>query len=336
VSEMSTDSYTAVTAPPIKMRAARASLFEVRHAARTHTGLVREHNEDDFLTMPAVGVYMVADGMGGHAAGKVASELCVEAVRSYYGDGDASHALEEDQAHAELSVEARDLAHALKIANAHIFQAALRDPLLENMGTTAVAAALFGDSVAIAHAGDSRCYLLRDGHLGRVTADHSLANFLYALGRTGEAQMAEVTMSHVIMRALGLEPDVDIEAQEMVIRTGDRLLLCSDGLSDLVNDTRLQGFLLDMSLDRDALCDALISAALDEGGRDNITVLVVDVMGRIGTDEKRAAHEETIEMPTISGSSRDTADHNIVPPETAEASDEASAEPSDATGDPSD
>ncbi len=291
-----------VTPEPEPVISEPPHVFEVEHAVLTHTGLVRDHNEDDYLTIPEAGVYIVADGMGGHAAGRVASGLCVESVRDFFA-GDRGEAFSPEPDYAELSRQAVELAESLRNANRRIFGAASRDRALSGMGTTAVGVRVYGDRIAIAHAGDSRCYLYRDGEFTQVTVDHSLSNFLLALGREIEAQMAEATMSNVIMRALGLEPDVIIDTQEFRLREGDRLVICSDGLSDLVDEEEIAAHVANPDLLRDDLVELLVEAALDAGGRDNITVMVIDVLRRLADEalEGRDLAAETVEMPSVDG-----------------------------------
>ena len=254
-----------------------APLFTIAYGVRTHTGLVRDHNEDDYLILEDQGVYLVADGMGGHAAGKVASKICVDTCEKYFQELNGTS----DENTNGLSVSAAEFENSLRSANRAIFDASNTDPALSGMGTTAVGLRIQGDMVAICHAGDSRCYLVRQGRLRQVTVDHSLSNFLLAMGREAEARLAEATMSNVIMRALGLEPDVVIDTQEFAVRIGDRLMLCSDGLSDLVPQVRIERMLTDPALDRETVAENLLQAALEAGGRDNITVLIVDVVDRI-------------------------------------------------------
>jgi protein phosphatase len=253
--------------------------FDVRWSVQTHTGLVRDHNEDDYLVLVDAGLYVVADGMGGHNAGAEASRICVTSVAEFFGrdlDNDATDATTLLDG-TGLVPQAIELRESLRFANREIFAASLAERSFAGMGTTAVGIRLFGEVVAVAHAGDSRCYLSRDGVVRQVTADHSLSNFLLALGKPQEAHLAELTMSNVIMRALGLEPDVAVETQQLRAQSGDRWLLCSDGLSDLVPADLLRELMLDREVDRDTVVERLVNAALDYGGRDNITVLIVDI-----------------------------------------------------------
>lgn len=278
----SVDPTTATASPRRKVRPA----FAVEWSVQTHTGLVRDHNEDDYLIVTDAGLYVVADGMGGHNAGAEASRICVESVASYFGRDDEDDVTDTTTLldGTGLVMQAIELRESLRFANREIFAASLSDRALAGMGTTAVGIRLFGDTAAIAHAGDSRCYLAREGTLRQVTADHSLSNFLHALGKPQEAHLAELTMSNVIMRALGLEPDVAVETQQARVQSGDRWLLCSDGLSDLVPVDMLRELVLDANLSRDALVERLVQAALDFGGRDNITVMIVDIGPELDAD----------------------------------------------------
>lgn len=254
----------------------------LRHAVRTDTGLVRDHNEDDFIALPDCGVYLVADGMGGHNAGSVASRLCIEAVDEYFlalgagafdesGDAPTDERFEDDSPTPDPH-----LAHAMLAANEAIFRASMSDSALTGMGTTVVGVRLVDHQLTVCHAGDSRAYLYRNGDLRRLTLDHSLGNFLRALGRDAEARLAESTMSNVIMRALGLEPHVDIETSVVDVQPGDRIMLCSDGLSDLVPEDAISRVLSDLQMKRWEATEKLVELALDQGGRDNITVMIVD------------------------------------------------------------
>lgn len=251
-----------------------------RCAVRTDTGLVRDHNEDDFLVMPEFGVYLVADGMGGHNAGSVASRICVETVEDYFRERDADGELpSEPTSHPD-----DHLARSLTVANSAIHRSSMEDRNLAGMGTTAVGVRLVGNRLTTCHAGDSRAYIFRNGHLRQISADHSLANFLRQLGRDAEARLAETTMSNVIMRALGLEPEVEIEMNVYTVSPGDRVLLCSDGLSDLVHDDDISAVLMNPELRRFEAAEELIDRALANGGRDNVTVMIVDVLDREGYD----------------------------------------------------
>ena len=248
----------------------------LRFAVRSHVGLVRDENEDNFVVMPADGLYVVADGMGGHAAGQIASEICVKTIADFYQGSQRLQRIPFPTT-SGVGEPTKLLEQSMLMANRAIYQASLEVGSRQGMGTTVVGLQFTGDTVSIAHAGDSRAYLLRGGRIAQVTPDHSLSNFLFGLGRDAEARLAAATMSNVIMRALGLEGDVDVEAQELAVEPGDRFLLCSDGLSDLVSDTQLEFYLGDAHLSLEDISDRLVERALQAGGRDNITVLIVEV-----------------------------------------------------------
>ncbi|MFT4704444.1 MAG: serine/threonine protein phosphatase PrpC [Bradymonadia bacterium] len=270
-----------------------------RYAVRTHTGLVREANEDDYLVVPEMGVYVVADGMGGHVAGKVASDLCVQTVEEYFATEAHRGALLADGEATGLTKDALELAESLLLANRRIHDASLSDRELTGMGTTAVGVRLFSGQIAVSHAGDSRCYLFREGQLQQVTVDHSLSNFLMQLGREAQAQYAAHAMANVIMRGLGLEPDIAVDTKEFPVRPGDRFLLCSDGLSDLVSDDEIAVGLSNPDINREELVDLLVQDALDAGGRDNITVLLLDIEASAVVTPTIDSAGETLEMPPV-------------------------------------
>lgn len=275
--------------PTIAMEDSALVDVVLRASVRTDTGLVREQNEDDFLLVPERELYLVADGMGGHNAGCVASRICVEAVENYFVDHD-------DRGDGPPEGEALErvdhlLAEALLEANRMIFRASMEDESLSGMGTTAVAARFRRNRLTVAHAGDSRAYLFRNGDLRQITADHSLSNFLRALGRDAEARLAASTMSNVIMRALGLEPEVEVESSLVTVMPGDRVLLCTDGLSDLVSEDDMSSLLMNPELRRSEVTERLIEAALDAGGRDNVTVMIVDVF-EVGDPAAKEDSEE--------------------------------------------
>lgn len=281
MSDTSPDGHGAITEASVSSPPRIHCGFAIEWSVRTDTGLVREQNEDNFVALPEYGVYVVADGMGGHNAGVLASELCCEAVRDYYeGRLRPEDYEDEEERLRDLSPPAQTLSGSMRAANLRIFTRGNSDRRLHGMGTTSVGLRVFAGYIAIAHAGDSRCYLLRNQQFIQVTTDHSLANFLKALNRLEEARMAEANMSNVIMRALGLEPEVVVDAQEFPIASGDRFLLCSDGLSDLVPDARLRAMLLSGD-DRETIADNMLDAALEAGGRDNITLMIVDVLERL-------------------------------------------------------
>ena len=242
---------------------------------RTDTGRQRRENEDSaYVRAP---VFVVADGMGGAQAGEVASRMAVEAFeQGLPGSGSPQDRL-------------AALVHG---ANQRIYDQSRAEKARAGMGTTLTAAYLADGRLAIAHVGDSRAYLLRSGEMTRLTQDHSLVDELVRQGKLTEAQAAEHPQRSIITRALGPEPDVEVDTFDYPVQSGDVLLLCSDGLTSMVSEDRVAETLLSASTLEEA-ADALIREANDAGGRDNITV----VLCRFG----EADGELPADQPTVIG-----------------------------------
>lgn len=238
------------------------------HAARTDVGRVRTQNEDAYLAVPEAGAFAVADGLGGHAAGEVASRLAVRVLADHVGPTGPDRSPE---------VARKTLLAALRESNRVILEEAGRDPALRGMGTTLTALLLADDRAwAIGHVGDSRAYRLRGGSLERLTRDHTVVQQLVERGRLTEEQARVHPRSSVLTRALGIEREVEAELYDGRARAGDRFLLCSDGLTAMVPEDRIQE-LLEEAGDPSEVADRLVGAANQAGGADNITVLVLDV-----------------------------------------------------------
>ncbi|GIW05344.1 MAG: hypothetical protein KatS3mg060_0149 [Dehalococcoidia bacterium] len=244
----------------------------VRVGAATDVGRTRSHNEDNYgLRVPddleiaarKGSLLVVCDGMGGHAAGEVASQIAVETILTTYYD-----AASEDPADA--------LVQAIQLANAKIFEQASQRPDQRGMGTTCVAVVIRGDELTIAHAGDSRAYLLRDGALTRLTRDHSLVEEWVAKGMLPADQADQHPMANVITRALGHAPEVQVEIRREAAQAGDVLMLCSDGLSGRIGEDVMRTTLLELG-NPDQAVAALIALANDSGGPDNISVIVAQI-----------------------------------------------------------
>ncbi len=227
------------------------------YAARTDVGCVREHNEDSFIA--ATPLFVVADGMGGHEAGEVASEIAIRTMLDKAPNGPDGDAL----------------ANAVKCANTAIIAGAANGTGRPGMGTTMTAAQIFDDQLLIAQVGDSRAYLLHEGTLQRVTRDHSLVADLIEQGRITEEEARVHPQRSVITRALGSDINVEPDIYILRVSSGDRLLLCSDGLSSMVTDSTIAACLR-ANDDPQSCCDALIREALAAGGLDNVTCVVVD------------------------------------------------------------
>ena len=231
--------------------------------AGTDVGRARSGNEDSYFCGRTV--FAVADGLGGHQGGEVASAAAVEPLaaldgREFAGAGEAAEAL----------------AAAIREGNAAILERAAGDPGLWGMGTTVTAAALAGERhLQLAHVGDSRAYLLRDGSLEQLTTDHTVVGELVRRGRLTPEQAAIHPERSILTRAVGLDPRVPVDTPDPVeLRDGDQVLLCSDGLTEAVDDDRIAE-LLSAGADGEAACRSLIDAANGAGGPDNITVVLL-------------------------------------------------------------
>lgn len=246
-------------------------------------GRVRGHNEDDCLVLPAHGVYVVADGMGGHASGEVASRVSVQSIEDFYADRERSKRLRAEYKELKAAGGAQDVVSfdeyrlrcAFEFGNAEIFKHASDDEALADMGTTIVGLAFAKKRVYIAHVGDSRAYRLRRGSLEQLTQDHSLANEFIRMNVLRIEDLPRFPYKNVIVRALGLQEDVIVDTGYRTAKAGDRYMLCSDGLTDLVEDAEIQQILTAVA-GAERAAEALVARALEYGGIDNITVLVAD------------------------------------------------------------
>ena len=234
------------------------STASISWAARTDVGLVRSHNEDSFLAQAPT--FAVCDGMGGHAAGEVASSIAVATI--------AEHA----PSHADDLL----LGAAVESANAAVIEGAAVGKGKVGMGCTASAVSIEFDKMAVAHVGDSRVYLLHNGALVRLTHDHSYVEELVDAGEITADEARVHPSRSVITRALGSDPDMYADHFTIDVSAGDRVLLCSDGLSSMVEDSQIEAIAVSSPTPQTAV-DNLVAAALQEGGHDNVTVVIVDV-----------------------------------------------------------
>jgi PPM family protein phosphatase len=224
----------------------------------TDTGRVRDHNEDGYLVDDALRLVAVADGMGGHRGGEVASATALEALHQAFADE-------------------ATLRDSVVAANDAVFEQSSNDDDLRGMGTTLTAGALDDDTLLVGHVGDSRAYLARDDMLSRITTDHSLVAELIAAGELTEDEAERDPRRSMITRALGLDADVEVDLYPVELVPGDRLLLCSDGLTTMVDEGAIATILAD-EVDPDQAASRLVEAANDAGGVDNITTIVIDVV----------------------------------------------------------
>ncbi|MGH9101761.1 MAG: Stp1/IreP family PP2C-type Ser/Thr phosphatase, partial [Acidimicrobiales bacterium] len=248
-------------------------MTEVRWGVATDVGRVRTTNQDRALA--AATLFAVADGMGGHQGGEVAAELAVRTLGDRFFQDPTESGLRE----------------AVRAANAAVWERGQADAALRGMGTTLTAVAVVGDPpeerLELVNVGDSRTYLLRGDRLLQLTNDHSLVEEMVRNGEISPAEAAVHPGRHILTRAIGERPDVDIDAWLLVPATGDRLLLCSDGLINEVQD-REMAELVRRSRDPQGASEALVARATDNGGSDNITVVVVEVV-----DGARPGREST-------------------------------------------
>ena len=270
--------------------------IHIQVAGRTDVGLIREHNEDNLLVLDldrrkpepldagaraidlgARGaLLLVCDGMGGAAAGEVASEMAIETVSAYMLERTA-HAPPEDGVSTEVRF-ARGLRQAAFEANRRIFTASRNDDDHAGMGTTMTTVGVIGHHLVLAQVGDSRAYVLRGGRLVQVTRDQSLVNQLVETGQISEEEAKMFEHSNVILQALGVQEDVEVLLSTVPLRQGDRVIVCTDGLTGVVTDEELAA-VLGSGDDMDEVCRLLVEMARAGGGPDNITVVAAAVEG---------------------------------------------------------
>lgn len=247
-------------------------------AVASHPGLRRETNEDSFCVRPDIGLYLVADGMGGHAAGEVASRLAVEAIEAFIDDTKTADANRTWPFPFEprLSLDGNRLTAALRLANRRIASAVERDAALKGMATTAAALLLGRDGLTVAHVGDSRVYRSRDGQLVQVTHDHSWVSEQVRAGSLTEADARQHPWRNVVTRALAGADDPEVDIAQVDAAPGDVLMICTDGLSGVVSNEACQE-IIGSAASLDAACESLIAAANEAGGPDNITVALLKI-----------------------------------------------------------
>ncbi|MCC6709851.1 MAG: Stp1/IreP family PP2C-type Ser/Thr phosphatase [Gammaproteobacteria bacterium] len=239
------------------------------------TGLKRPHNEDSAVTDTALGLAVVADGMGGYKAGEVASaiaaQLILNEVRAGVANGDANTKI----GGAGLSRATMVIRDAVAKANAEVFRTAQEVPQCQGMGTTVVVVFYHGDKVSIAHVGDSRVYRLRGNEFKQITRDHSLIQELIDRGFFTPEEAAENTPKNLVTRALGIEQSVEVDVQEQDLQAGEIYLLCSDGLNDMVDDEEIHLTLSKYSANLVEAATELVRLANQNGGKDNVSVVLV-------------------------------------------------------------
>ncbi len=241
----------------------------------TSSGMVRTHNEDATRTVPSCGLVVLADGMGGYNAGEVASGMATAVLGSELEKAftaKSPHLMEGNRSWAQIQLEAE-----IALTNTSIYQAAQSQPQYAGMGTTLVCAVFYDNRVTVAHIGDSRMYRQRDGTLECITRDHSLLEEQIAAGMITREQARHSQNKNLVTRALGVDPSVDPELHDHDVLPGDVYLLCSDGLNDMVVDEEISETLAALSANLPVCASQLIGQANDNGGRDNVSVILIKV-----------------------------------------------------------
>lgn len=255
-------------------------------AGLTNVGMKRAHNEDNILLVPEESLYVVADGMGGHACGEVASAMavhsCAEFFRMTSKDDEHTWPFKEERG---LKYEENRLVTAIKLANRRIYETAQADPRKRGMGTTLVGALFTSTGAYVGHCGDSRAYRFRGGQVELLTEDHSLLNDYMKAHKLSQEEIDNFPHKNVIVRALGMKDSVQVDIARLEPATGDIYMLCSDGLSGMVTDAEMNecvnSFLArgdEGANDVEGMCNTFIEMANAAGGNDNVTCVAVKVV----------------------------------------------------------
>lgn len=247
---------------------------------RTDVGQIRDHNEDFISDNPTLGLAVLADGMGGLNAGEVASSMAVHLLMDElvaYKNGESELPAELGHAETSLPTEALVVQRAVEKANDAIFHVSQTQPQCKGMGTTVIASMFYDNRVSIAHIGDSRVYRFRGNQLEQVTKDHSFVQELIDKGLYTKEEARVSDKKNVVTRALGVAPFVEVECHEYPVEVGDVYLMCSDGLTDLVTDRDIERAFLELHANLPELAGYLVELANANGGKDNISVILVRI-----------------------------------------------------------
>ena len=261
--------------------------FKIEFAAASDMGKVRKNNEDSFLLAPELELAIVADGMGGHNSGEVASSLAVKVTRDKF-ESMKRTGMKPSPYNDKFSLESNQLGFAVQLANSVIYEAGTAGPDNKGMGTTLSSALLNKDKLCIAHIGDSRIYLLRSGAMQQLTEDHSLGMEHVKKGLLTKEQADVSPLQNILTRALGTQKAPAVDLVETVLEEGDRLLFCTDGLFKAVKEDKLLE-MLKIEKDDAKACADLVAAANANGGPDNVTVA-------IGTVSRKSLKENLKDM----------------------------------------
>jgi PPM family protein phosphatase len=251
--------------------------LQILSGGATHVGMVRTNNEDCFRIVPSLQLFVLADGMGGEAHGEVASSLAVETVVKHCLEGQENPSAKLfGEAKPGLTPRTQRILSAIHLANEKVFQSAEDHPEQQGMGATLTVAWIAGSQLSIGHVGDSRVYLLRSGALQQLTSDHSLVAEQVRRGILTAREAEQSNLQSVLLRALGTQPEVEVDSEEVALFPGDVLLLCSDGLTRMVTEPEIAGALQSEPQPQRA-AEKLVALANESGGVDNVTVIVVSL-----------------------------------------------------------
>ncbi|MBI5510805.1 MAG: Stp1/IreP family PP2C-type Ser/Thr phosphatase [Deltaproteobacteria bacterium] len=251
--------------------------MKIRYAGSTHVGMKRSHNEDNFFLLAEENLYIVADGMGGHASGEVASQIAVETLANFFidtsRDREITWPFKEDRS---LSYDENRLVTGVKLANRRVFETAQSDPRYRGMGTTMVCLVCGASGAFLGHVGDSRGYVVKNGAINQISEDHSLLNDYLKVHKLTPEEIEHFPHKNVIVRALGMKETVVVDVHRVDPKPGEIYLLCSDGLSGMVHDPEILSAVKDGGSDLEKICQNLIAKANANGGVDNVTVVLVE------------------------------------------------------------
>ena len=274
--------------------------FHFKIGAMTDVGKVRAINEDNFSVEQHLGLFMVADGLGGQNAGEVASKMAIETVKSHLNNRKNPLVGEYKE---EFSQDSNRMLSGIRLTNSAIHEAGQRNSEQRGMGTTISSVFINGDVMSLAHVGDSRIYRIRGERLERLTMDHSLVEEQLKRGLITEKEAAESRHKGVITRALGAEETIEIDADEEVLLDRDKILLCTDGLTDMVGEEDILRMIIRNGDDPRKACEELVDAANAKGGMDNITIILL----HCEKDEQRGGLMERVFL-SITGRLRKASD----------------------------
>lgn len=244
----------------------------------TDTGLVRSNNEDTIGSDAELGLLVLADGMGGHKGGEVASAIAVDSILQELRKALPEIVSGKTDDTTGYSLESMAVESAIKNANSHIYRTAQDNTQYEGMGTTLVVLLFYDNRITVAHVGDSRLYRLRDTRLEQLTRDHTLLQELVDRGFYTRKEARESLNKNLVTRAVGVNPTVDIDLQEDIALQNDLYLLCSDGLTDMISDDLIEDIQLNYKNDLEKMNQELIKQAKDHGGKDNVSVMLAQVL----------------------------------------------------------